>query len=295
MRQLQNVLILSLIVCGPSITLAVEQAPQPSRVELQKQLVAASGRVEVARRLAMDARLRLEELNLQRRLTERPQAQNTPNRNPVWDRLAIELRVVEDRVRRLSDKLAPAHPEMQAAESELRTLKAQLESTAEFVPSTASEMTVEAEWKNQQVGEQITDAKQNLQDAESTLAQATEEHQLAMLALIARQATIEAPPEPKSPAITNFRTVSIWCIVGGACLLTLWALQQRAIPSSSSPLRSTRITRVDTPARRIVYPAANANPPIVRPRSAMTPRPKIVPRRRNASAISGSESIANAL
>ena len=296
MRQLRYMLILSLFLSGPSILLAAEETDKPSREKLQQELVAASGRLEAARRSAIDARLRLEELHLQRRLSSLPKVKPAPQRNSAWDRLAIELRLVEDRSRRLSDKLAPAHPEMQAVENELRTLRTQLENTPEFLSNPALDLADDLQI-GQGLEEQVRDAEQELQFAESSLAQATEDHQLAMLALISAPTKADIPPESSTIATSNFRTVSIWCVVGGVCLAVLWAVGRTIRSSAPQHQASARIVRVDTPARRIVYPASNPSTHFAPNRVAATTRRnnpsqhKIVPRRRTIPARSAPQSV----
>lgn len=234
---------------------------------------------ESARSTAIAARMRLAELNLERRIAQQAIAQQAPTRNPQWDRLANELRALETKSQRLAEKLAPAHPDMQTLEAEIRGLRAQLENVTEFIDPPAPTVDPVLDSIHH-----LHSAEQDLEAAERALARAADDHRTATIALAATPPAIIIPAAKPVEPVTSIPT---WMGFALAGLIIVVCLISRK-PSAPKGAEKATVIKAEEPVTRIVYsapvpvqqPVAAVNVNLARPWK--TQRPTITPRRRTA-------------
>ena len=273
MRQLRISLALPLIlgVCGALFAKDLDQ---------EAKWQSALRTLEAARSAVFDARLRRAELNIERRLAEQVPSPISTARNPAWDRWNAELRAAEGRSQRLSEKLAPAHPEMLAAESELQALRDQLEAMPEFLPSTPPAKLERNRADELSLARRIQSAERDVEAAENGLAQAANNYQAILTSREEKPSAVPATVDSVAPstAIPGW----VWPVGGG--LLALMCVRRGRSRTDKIPSTSTQPVHT---VKRLVYSMAPTDrgspPPAAEFRLLENAGPKlIIPRRRSA-------------
>ena len=273
MRQLRISLVL-LLLAGACCTLWAEGLDQEAQREL------ALRELENARSAVFHARLRRAELNIERRSTEQVPSPTPAVRNPDWDRWNAELRATESRSQRLSEKLAPAHPEILAVESELHAIRDQLEATSEFVNLTPPVQPESKRKDDLDLAQRVQLAQRDVEAAESALARAGENYQTALAFRVEKPSATPDSVDFVAPsgAIPGW----VWPVVGG--LLALACVRRGRARTDKMPITSAPAAQS---VKRLVYSTAPADrgsaPSAVEFRPLKNVGPVlIIPRRRSA-------------
>lgn len=272
------------------ILLSSTEVPvEPTVVAARERYVAARQEVDTARRDLSVAQTRLAALKAEQRLQAALAAARPappPQRNPEFDRAQADVRMLDLQVRKLSERLAPAHPELITAEAELDAARGQLARIPEYLDRgllLPPEENVPAP-EFALIATEIEQAASNVRQAEDRLTAVLEvERQALAVLLTLPQVEPSAQPETVAtaeivqPAEQQFSGWIMAGLVSATLLVILIASRSRAdIAPPATPAEP--VVPTAPPSRRLIYsestkpsPTANAT------KSRRTP---VIPRRR---------------
>jgi hypothetical protein len=209
-----------------------------------------------------------------------------PKRNPEFERLQTAFSALELQTRKLSDRMAPAHPERIATEAELDTIRDQLAATPEFLDAGPSAELAATRSPDSEISfsKGIARAESDLHRAEQHLASALEGERRALAKLLTLSRTqpaavVKQPAQVQKVEVVQFRNAG-WIMAGmvSAVLLLVLIASRSRVEKSPPQIPSTTALPPSPPSRRIIYSAGETPAP-----AAFHTKPQrnpIVPRRR---------------